>query len=238
MSLITRIGASNANSYVKLGQAETILGTLFSDLSEWAALTTGQKEQRLILAAEIMEYMPLRGKRVYKDQVMAFPRRLLRPVSNSGLSHLHGLRNVDSSRLVYSYPDDQWQDEVDCRKIPEEVKEVQCQIAFAVAHPMLKTDDGFMVGPNQGVTTVTSVSIGGNSVGVAVSDPKLGNIFDAVWRSTQASIFIRLRRWLSQFRGGVVPAVIDQNYPEDNEVLPTTTTTTTTSTTTTTTTAP
>lgn len=74
-SLITYTGGRESNSFVTVAEADTLIAELFPDDStEWTALTTAAKEQRLILGAQALGYFRLRGKRAYAGQALVFPR--------------------------------------------------------------------------------------------------------------------------------------------------------------------
>lgn len=227
MGLITRIGASDANSFVTLDQAEYILGTLPDALVSWNDLTNAEKEYRLTLAAKIIGTLPLRGRRVYANQSLAFPRTLLKLRTGTVTRNQYYTRMGDA--IPYSQPDYQWQDEADCRRIPDEVKEAQCFIAYSVVHRALA---------NRGEVTdaigrtVSSVSLGGAlSVSFGEGQTTKGSLLDLIMGSLNAPIYMKMQKWLSQVRGGPVRSLTDFDIWEPCETLPTTTTTTSSSTT-------
>lgn len=76
MSLITYTGGAESNSFVTVSWAEDYLTEIYGSLStNWSSLaTTALKEHRLILAAEMMGWLPLRGRRAYRYQRLPFPR--------------------------------------------------------------------------------------------------------------------------------------------------------------------
>lgn len=234
MPLITRIGSANANSFVTLDQAEYILGTLPDDLESWNELTLLEKEYRLTMAAKIIGVLPLKGRRVYRWQALAFP-RTLRVSKRTWPYHYQQVQYA-------SVREDLWQAEPDCRRVPDEVKEAQCMVAYSVVHRALANRS--VVTEQQG-STVTGISLGGAlSVSFSPGQEATGSLLDMIMRSLQAPVYLMMQKWISQMRGGVITAVEDADYWEPSEVLPTTTTTTTsttvtsTSSSTTTTTAP
>ncbi len=236
MALITRIGANNANSFVSLDQAEIILASLYNDadLSEWSALSNSEKEYRLILAAKIIGLMPLRGRRVYRRQALPFPRTRMVPNVGVRESFHRWLRGYDRNAVIYREKDDVWLPEEVCRRIPDEIKEVQCQIALKVVQPVLTSGEGKLAereGVLGSVSIAGALSVGLNySVGGKDSGASQGNIFDKIARATQPFIFVKMQKWLSQFRGGSIRSVVDEDFWETCTTLPTTTTTTSTST--------
>lgn len=77
MSLKTTVGGAYADSFCTLEEASATItgsGLNASNLAHWTALSTGAKELRLKLSAHFIGTLPLRGKRVYKYQALAFPR--------------------------------------------------------------------------------------------------------------------------------------------------------------------
>lgn len=74
MALITTCGSGNANSFITAADASTRLATVPIDITAWTALSSTAKEQRLIYAAHVMDYLPWIGWRVYTDQALCWPR--------------------------------------------------------------------------------------------------------------------------------------------------------------------
>jgi hypothetical protein len=76
MSLITKIGGKESNSFVTLAEADEIIGgDGFPDNpAEWEALEDLAKEYRLRLGAHALSLLPLKGQRVFCDQALCFPR--------------------------------------------------------------------------------------------------------------------------------------------------------------------
>lgn len=76
MSLITKIGGRESNSFVTLDEADDLITSEgFPDSSdEWEDLEDGQKEYRLKMAAQMMSFLPLKGDRVFCGQSLCFPR--------------------------------------------------------------------------------------------------------------------------------------------------------------------
>lgn len=74
MALKTGVGGRYSDSFVTLTEADTILAGLPDDVSAWTSLTDTEKEYRLKLAAQIIGYLPLRGKMIYRGQALCFPR--------------------------------------------------------------------------------------------------------------------------------------------------------------------
>lgn len=74
MSLNIRTGGRETDSFVTVAEADVLIEQLPDDSTEWQALSTAQKEYRLILAAQLVGYLPLRGYKIYRGQALAFPR--------------------------------------------------------------------------------------------------------------------------------------------------------------------
>lgn len=229
MSLITRVGAENANSFVTLAWAERTLQTLVSDLSSWTVLSTFDKEYRLILAAAMIGLLPLRGRKTYLNQNLAFPRVRLRPRDSKIYGSDYGSDYTYGNRVSYELPDDYWEYEENCRKIPMEVKTIQCLIAYHAVHLSMAEGQG---AAGQFLGDVRSLSVPGMSVSLDAQS-RTGNVFDKFWNATQGAIYVLMHKWLGQFRGGAVQALTDANFFRGYETLPTSTTSTETTTSTT-----
>jgi len=218
MSLVTRIGASNSNSYVTLDQAELILQRMPDSMTEWDALTTTHKEFRLVLATQIMNGMAWRGKRVYLDQALCWP------------------------RTFWDITNERWRYEEDSRRIPDVVKEAQCLIAYSVVHRGLANRPAITEDIGQDVTSIYLVGL----LQVVFGKGESKSALDSIMASANSIAYLKVGRYLSQFRGGAIGHPDDDDYWEPYaDGLPTTTTTTTTTSssttstsTTTTTTAP
>ena len=78
MSLITKIGGRETNSFVTLSEADTIIESdrFPDDSAEWEALEDAAKEYRLELGALLLSQMPFKGDRVYCGQALCFPRTI------------------------------------------------------------------------------------------------------------------------------------------------------------------
>lgn len=75
MSLVTTVGGAQSNSFETLSNMETFLTSIFGTLvTTWSSLTTAQKEFQAEMAADWIGYLPLRGRRAYRNQGLAFPR--------------------------------------------------------------------------------------------------------------------------------------------------------------------
>jgi DnaT-like ssDNA binding protein len=84
VTIISTVGADDANSYVTLEEAQAILAGR-TDAADFLAESDDEQSALLILATEWLQRRAWRGVRVDDDQRLAFPRRhLLKPDSPSG----------------------------------------------------------------------------------------------------------------------------------------------------------
>ena len=107
MPLHTKIGGRETNSYITIVEADTILTKLPEDDTTWLELPDEDKEDRLIMAFNVMDMLPFVGNRIYVGQAASFPR---------DFQATYGLG---------------------LKVIPQIVKDAQAQIAFSVIHRAL-----------------------------------------------------------------------------------------------------
>lgn len=76
MTLVTAVGGASSNSYATISYAETFLSGLIPAglKDDWTGLDTTGKEFQMIMAAAAMGFLPLRGRRSYRNQILDFPR--------------------------------------------------------------------------------------------------------------------------------------------------------------------
>lgn len=196
MSLRTSAGGRDTESFVSVAEADTFIAALPDDPTKWTALSTEEKEYRLILAAQIVGMLPNRGRKIYCGQALAYPR------SGQG---------------------------GDGTTIPEIIKEVQAQLAYSVVHRGLaKLPD---VEDDASGPAIKSVSLGGLlSVTFASGPLSRGSLLDQMISSIQFPVYLRLKRYLSQFRWGSIKQTSDTDYPTCSTTTTTTTTTSSSST--------
>lgn len=169
MSLKCDVGGRDSVSFITVDEADEILERLPDDTTAWAALSTQEKEYRLLLAAQVIGTLPLRGIRAYRGQALAFPRTC------------HGFR----------------------RMIPIEVKEVQAMIAYSVIHRALANRPA-VTEEATGIGAIKSVSLGG-LISVSFGASAAGrSALDVMGQSVNFLIFLRLKRFLAQIRGGSI----------------------------------
>lgn len=75
MALIATAGASDANSYATVAEAQAYMDTLLTGTDGWSAATTARKEASLITATRLIDaaYRWL-GSPTFSDQALGFPR--------------------------------------------------------------------------------------------------------------------------------------------------------------------
>jgi len=75
MALKTTLGSKTANSFITIVEADAYLAASPYDDAAWLALSTAEKEYRLILAAKYMRNkLSWLGWEVYENQYLPFPR--------------------------------------------------------------------------------------------------------------------------------------------------------------------
>lgn len=189
MALTIIVGGADSDSYITLAEAEVLLKASYPEQYEdWTDLEDEMKEAYLRGACEVISYLPLRGKKVYCDQVLSFPRMLLR----------------DADDAVYD-------------SIPVGVKTAQAEIAFNVIYRADLSGSEIAEGEVAG-SRVTQVSLGGGllMVSFAGDNETSGTMLDRITRSINHKTYFALRRHLSQIRGGSVEdsaSDLDYNRP-------------------------
>lgn len=76
MAFVSTLGASNANSFLSVASATTLLGELppSAGITAWLTLTTTQKEQTLVAATMSISSLSYKGKVATADQSLSWPR--------------------------------------------------------------------------------------------------------------------------------------------------------------------
>lgn len=114
---------------------------------------------------------------------------------------------------------------------PCEIQETQAFLAYSVIHRGLANRP--TTTEEKSGTWVSSVSLGGLlSVGFSGKPVTGGNVLDQILRSMHFPVYLRIKRYLSQIRGGSIQSESDDDYPECSTTTTTTTCTTTSTTTT------
>ena len=78
MAFVSTLGAVNANSYLSVARATTLLSELPASVgvSAWLTLTTTQKEQSLVAATMSINPLHWKGQPATSEQSLAWPRRV------------------------------------------------------------------------------------------------------------------------------------------------------------------
>ena len=76
MAFVSTLGASDANSFLSVARATSLLGDLPASegVSAWLALTTGNKEKTLIAATMSVNPLRWKGRPTTAEQSLAWPR--------------------------------------------------------------------------------------------------------------------------------------------------------------------
>jgi hypothetical protein len=131
MTLITTIGAEDADSYVTLAEADSYIETREGfNFDEWDNLEDEAKEWRLTLAALILNNLKYRGVKASKEQNLSFPR--ITPTSPLWRDdETWSSRSFDTWTDLESYAT---LEGLVPPTIPSEVKKAQIEVAFQVVH--------------------------------------------------------------------------------------------------------
>src|SRR5215510_57417 len=122
-TIVTIIGAANANSYVDVGAADTF----FDDrlyAAAWTGAVTSDKTRALLMAANRLQVENWLGNRVTTIQRMAWPRLGVAKVDPVGVGYGGGW----GYGYGWGYPFAEYY-RVD--EIPQQVKDAQCELALA-----------------------------------------------------------------------------------------------------------
>lgn len=76
MAFVSTLGASNANSFLSVANATTLLGELpvSAGITAWIALNTTQKEQTLVAATMTINPLKFKGRVATSEQSLSWPR--------------------------------------------------------------------------------------------------------------------------------------------------------------------
>lgn len=96
-------GSSKSNSYITLADAEqyfTNYGRITPDAT-WNTLTDNQKSYALILAAQALNTLTYKGKKIIKSQPLAFPRYNWVQINNLGKKQFNTFDEATNSDNIY-----------------------------------------------------------------------------------------------------------------------------------------
>lgn len=200
MALITYVGGAESDSFITVAEASTLLLSLVDDTSEWDLLNTARKELRLQMGAQLLGYLPLRGRTVFRGQRLAFPRT--------------------------SQPYNQR------FKIPSDVKKAHAFLSYSIIHRALASFPDMDSGAGISYLGVPSyIAISGMLMVTFKGDAGSGKGWiEKMVSSLPFPVYMMLKKYLSQVRGGAVGAEEDIRTlstttapPPDSETTTTTT---------------
>ncbi len=198
MALVTTVGDSSADSYVTLTEADVYIPTRFES---WYDLTTAEKEDRLRLAALIIDSLPLRGIRATKQQALAFPRIL--PRSPLWPTDMAGRKTDLVDFRVETYEELVELAEalgVDPPDIPAAVKKAQMEAAVLYASKVLSTEQ-------VGTASKEAVYVMSGDIAVSVKEASPTGLFKAFASSAlgpDSLIYFLMRPYITRMRGFAV----------------------------------
>jgi hypothetical protein len=78
MAFVSTLGAENANSYISVAEADTLIGELpqSDGIAEWINLISADKEKTLIASTFSIDPLPWKGGVCSASQSLAWPRRI------------------------------------------------------------------------------------------------------------------------------------------------------------------
>lgn len=207
MALITTIADATADSYVSLSEMdEYISGRSARMAQEWLSLSSHEQEDRLRLAANVIDALPLRGIRATTTQARAFPRifpgSALWPSSSNA-----SLTDEPRARCA------SWEDvvalaaslDIDPPTIPDAVKRAQMEAAFLYAHYLYNLDSSEQGEETAGrVTQVQSgdlfVTLSTNTGGLT----KAGRAFLRESLGPDSLVWFIMKPYVTRMRGFIV----------------------------------
>ena len=119
ISITATVGAANANSYLTLADAQSLIDGLVEDpdVVSWASATTDQKNRALYTAAQRIDRERFLGARVNDTQAMQWPR--------SGVRKPDTYINTYATGFPFRIVEDFFTD----TEIPEQLKKAQAVLA-------------------------------------------------------------------------------------------------------------
>lgn len=186
-TLVTTVGGSLSNSFVDIDDADAFIvasGCDPSNLTAWDELDDSAKEFRLRVSAQMMGTLPLRGVPAYEYQALCFPR---------------------TCQTVLD-------------EIPSAVQEAQSLIAYLVINKNIANQEEQSSGgdillenalvKSVEVMGVMRVGLQHTMDAATIKEQTSANrpLFYKALKSYGAPIWLLLKPYLSQFRGGTTPA--------------------------------
>lgn len=179
MALKTAVGGRESNSFCTVAEADAALVLLGQEEgatapADWSALSQGQKEFRLQLAAAAMSFFPWRGTRVYCGQALPFPRDC-----QDDVTVVPDEIKVAQAQIAYNV-------------IHQALK----------SEPAMDGDENPLEGSDLRVTQVSLGGL--LTVAFSGEPAKAGTILDRLVKSLQFPIYLALQKFTSQVRGGII----------------------------------
>lgn len=136
MALITTKGASDANSYVSLAEANAYFETRLNS-SDWTSASDPNKEKALASACRIIDMQAFKGSKVYTTSVgdpnyqkLQWPR-----YADDSDTYMLGIPHLMSTK-----DSNEWVDSTNVPIIPEKLKLAQCEQALFMLRHMEGSD--------------------------------------------------------------------------------------------------
>lgn len=197
MALITTIASPDANSYVSLDEALSYASARTAQIAQtWLSLASHEQEDRLRLAANIIDALPLRGIRATTEQARAFPRIYLG--SPLWLENARHATWEDVVALAEEL-------KIDPPVIPGAVKQAQMEAAFLYAGHLYEIDTTTQGEDISG--RVTQVQSGDLFVTLSANTGGLTRAGRAILKESlgpDSLIWFLLRPYVTRMRGFVV----------------------------------
>jgi hypothetical protein len=74
MTLVAYVGGAESDTFITIAEAEAYFEKINADTSDWLEYSDEEKEFRIQLAAQMLGHLPLRGRMVFHNQSLCFPR--------------------------------------------------------------------------------------------------------------------------------------------------------------------
>lgn len=195
MELVTIVSGTASNSYATLVEAGDRIASADYDSSKWDSLSEDGQKDCLILATQVIERLPLRGRPVNRY----IPAHEL--LDGTTLTTEHLAQALAFPRTV----------QADYGIIPQEVKDCQIDIAallVAPNYPAVPSGETTRGAQQQGISSITL-----GSLSVRFRDTKQINIFstsiDELVLQASTLVALRLQHYLTGFRGRRVDTTED-----------------------------
>lgn len=76
MSLSTKVGGRESNSFITVAEADAFIANLPEDAQIWNELSPNEKEYRIEMSVQVMGFLSWRGIKIYVGQALPFPRSI------------------------------------------------------------------------------------------------------------------------------------------------------------------